>query len=353
MTGYFLKMESRRFEELLLFYDPGTGLKAAIAIHSTALGPALGGTRMWSYPSEEAAIEDVMRLARGMTYKAAAAELSLGGGKGLIMGDPRRDKSEGLFRAYGRCVQKLQGRFFTGEDMGIDEKDLDWMRLETAYAIGGSVSGSPSPFTAYGVLQGIKACAAEVYGSPSLKGMTVAVQGLGGVGGCLCQYLSNEGAKLIVTDLDPARVKTVVELWGSRAVSPDQIYAQECDIFAPCGGGAVINPQTIPLLKCRIVAGAANNVLLTEDCAAALQQLGILYAPDFVINAGGLVFVDSIRRGVTDAAGIRQAVARIEGRLQALFKRAREERITPAAAADLMAEERIRHDGALTQSARV
>jgi leucine dehydrogenase len=351
MDGYFSLIERGGHEALLLFSDPAAGLKAAVGIHSTARGPALGGTRMWPYPSEKEAIEDVLRLSRAMTYKAAGAELDLGGGKGVIMGDPRRDKSEKLLRAYGRFVQTLQGRFVTAEDMGIKESDLAVMRLETAYVIGGDDFHSPSPFTAYGVWQGIKACAAEVYGSSTLNGLVIAVQGVGGVGECLCQYLANDGAKLIVTDLDPARVQSMVELWGGRAVRPEEIYDQDCDIFAPCAGGSVINPETLGRLKCRIVAGAANNVLQDEAAGLALQQRGILYAPDYVINAGGLISVETHRRGTGDPAAIRQVIARIEGRLRTLFKRARDEQITPAAAADLIAEDWIRRGTAAPQSA--
>lgn len=352
MTGYFSRMESQEFEEIILFHDRESGLKAVVALHNTVAGPALGGTRMWTYPSEEAAIEDVMRLARGMTYKAAAAELPLGGGKGVIIGDHRREKNEALLKAYARCVNKIGGRFITAEDMGIDEDDLDVMRSETSYILGGSEFGSPSPFTAYGVWCGIKACVAEVYGSPSLAGLTVAIQGVGGVGGCLCQYLANDGARLVVTDLDPEKVKTVVELWGARAVAPAEIYDQECDIFTPCGEGAIINEATLPRLKCRIVAGSANNVLKDGAAGEELRRRGILYAPDYVINAGGLIFVDANRRGITDPAAIRQIIARIETRLATLFKRAAELNETPESLADRTAEERFRGGADTAHSSR-
>jgi len=334
-------MEKQGFEELLFAHDASTGLKAVIAIHSTILGPALGGTRMWPYPTEEAAVNDVMRLARGMTYKAAMADRDLGGGKAVIIGDPCRDKSEKLLRAYGRFVDKLGGRYITAEDMGIGEKDLDWVRQETAHVLGDSSQGSPSPFTAYGVWRGIKASARDALGSDSLEGLTVAVQGLGGVGSRLCEYLAGEGARLIVADLDPEKVKGAVSRWAAKAVAPEEIHARECDIFAPCAAGGIINELTIPQLKCRIVAGAANNVLQDRACGAGLMNRGILYAPDYVINAGGLIYVDSIRLGLKDPDEIRRVVGRIEQRLTHIFKRSAAEKQPPEVVADLMAEERL------------
>jgi len=296
---------------------------------------------MWPYPAEEAAVEDAMRLARGMTYKAAMADRNLGGGKAVILGDPCRHKSERLLRAYGRFVDKLGGRYITAEDMGIGEKDLDWVRQETAHVLGDSSQGSPSPFTAYGVWRGIKASARAALGSDSLRGLTVAVQGLGNVGGKLCAYLAREGARLIVADLDPEKVKEAVSRWPAKAVAPEEIYAQECDIFAPCAAGGVINEKTLPQLKCRIVAGSANNVLQDRAWGAELMKRGILYAPDYVINAGGLIYVDSMRLGLKDPAEIRRVVGRIEDRLAQIFKRSAAESLPPEAVADLMAEERL------------
>lgn len=348
MPGYFEKMEAGGFEDLILLHDSATGLKGLIAIHSTVLGPALGGTRMWTYPSEEAAVEDVMRLARGMSYKAATAELPVGGGKGLIIGDPNRDKCEALFRSYGCCVEKLRGRFITAVDMGINENDLDCMRRETSFVMGGTEFGSPSPFTAYGVWRGIKACAEEAFGSPSLEGLVVAVQGVGGVGEHLCRYLAGDGARLVVTDLDPAKADQAAGLYGAEKVKPEEIYSRECDIFAPCAGGAVINETTAPQLRCRIVAGPANNVLKDEQSGAILQERGILYAPDYVINAGGLIFVQLNRQGFSDEVEIRRVVARIEGRLKRIFKTVREKQLLPQAVADLLAGEYIRSRSALT-----
>ncbi len=341
MSGYLAKMEDKGFEELVLLHDSATGLKGAIAIHSTARGPALGGTRMWTYPSEEEAVDDVMCLACGMSYKAAAAELPLGGGKGVIIGDPGRDKCEDLFSCYGRFVEQLSGRFITAADMGIEECDLDCIRKETRYVVGGTEIGSPSPITAYGVWKGIKACAEEVYGSPSLEGKLIAVQGVGSVGSALCEHLAQEGARLLVSDLDQGRVKQAVSRFGATAVDPDQIIFQDCDIFSPCGIGGVINEKTISHLKCKIVAGAANNVIKEEGLGAALKERGILYAPDYFINAGGLIFVEMSRQGVRDQGKIKQLVDRIEGRLKELFRRAREQNLLPEEVADIYAEERL------------
>lgn len=342
MSGYLARMAEQGFEELVLFHDAETGLKATIAIHSTARGPALGGTRMWVYPNEEAAIEDVMCLARGMSYKSAAAELPIGGGKGVIIGDPGRDKSEALFRAYGRFVEKLNGRFITAADMGIEEHDLDCIHLETRHVVGGAVLGSPSPLTAYGTLKGIKACVEEVFGSPNLEGLIVAVQGVGSVGMALCKNLTEEGALLIVTDFDQKKVREAVECWNAKAVAPDEIYAQKCDIFAPCGGGGAVNRESLLQLQCRIVAGAANNVLKEKELGAALKERGILYAPDYIINAGGIIFVEFSRQGEKNLEKIKTVIDRIEERMKEIFRRSREQNLLPEEVADLIAEEKLR-----------
>ncbi len=341
MSGYLKKMAEQDFEEVVLVQDRETGLKAAIAIHSTARGPALGGTRMWVYPSEYEAVEDAMNLARGMSYKSAAAELPLGGGKGVIIGDPCSDKCEALFRAYGRFVDRMNGRFITAADMGVGEDDLDCILAETDHVIGGRSLGSPSPYTAFGVWKGIKACAEEVYGSPELKGLCIAVQGIGSVGQALCQHLADEGANLIVADLDQAKIDMAALKWGAKVVGPDQIFDQKCDIFAPCGGGGAINEDSLPLLKCRIVAGAANNILKEERFGAVLHDRGILYAPDYIINAGGIIFVEYSRQGVKDTVEIKNEISRIEGRLKELFRRSREQKRLPEEIADIIAEEKL------------
>ncbi len=341
MSGYLAKMKERQFEELIFFYDKSTGLKAAIAIHSTARGPALGGTRMWTYANEEEAIDDVMWLARGMSYKNAVAELPLGGGKGLIIGDPGKDKCEDLFYCYGRFVEKLNGRFITAADMGTNEQDLDCVSRETKHVVGGSEVGSPSPFTAYGVWQGIKACAEEVYGSPNLNGKTVALQGIGSVGSALCQHLADEGVNLLISDLDQDKVKKAVKLWNARAVSVDSIHAQKCDIFSPCGAGGAINSKIIDQLQCSIVAGAANNIIKEDELGAVLNNNNILYAPDYVINAGGIIFCEMNRQGVRNGEEIKTVVSRIYDRLKGIFSRAREENLLPEQMADIVAEEKL------------
>lgn len=246
----FRYMEQYDYEQLVFCQDKQSGLKAIIAIHDTTLGPALGGTRMWTYESEEAAIEDALRLARGMTYKNAAAGLNLGGGKTVIIGDPRKDKNEEMFRAFGRYIQGLNGRYITAEDVGTTVEDMDIIHDETDFVTGISPafgsSGNPSPVTAYGVYKGMKAAAKAAFGTDSLEGKTVAVQGVGNVAYNLCRHLHEEGAKLIVTDINKEAVERAVAEFGARAVDPDDIYSQECDIYAPCALGATINDDTIP-----------------------------------------------------------------------------------------------------------
>lgn len=342
MSGYLARMAEQGFEELALVCDAAAGLKAVIAIHSTARGPALGGTRMWIYPNEEAAIEDVMCLARGMSYKSAAAELPLGGGKGVIIGDPCRDKSEALFRAYGRFVNRFNGKFITAADMGTEEHDLDSIRMETEHVIGGSALGSPSPFTAYGVWKGIKACTEEVFGSTSLEGLTVAVQGVGSVGMALCKNLADDGALLIVTDLDQEKAKRAAELFNAKIADKDKIITQKCDIFAPCAAGGAVNRDNVSQMRCRIVAGAANNVLKEADTGLVLQDRGILYAPDYIINAGGLTFVELNRQGIMNPDEIMAVIDRIEDRLKLIFYRARKDNLRPEVVADLFAEEKLK-----------
>ena len=288
-------MQQYGHEQLVLCHDHASGLRGIIAIHNTVLGPALGGLRMWNYASEEEAILDALRLARGMTYKNSVAGLHLGGGKSVIIGDARKDKNEAMLRAFGRYVQSLNGRYITAEDVGIGTADIEHVRVETDYAAGIPVpsggSGDPSPFTALGVFRGILACAQEKWGSTDLQGKTVAVQGLGHVGYYLCKHLHEAGAKLIVTDLYEDQVRRLVAELGATAVTTDAIYSVACDIFSPNALGAVINDDTIPVLKATIVAGAANNQLKEDRHGDRLMELGILYAPDYVINAGGVINV--------------------------------------------------------------
>lgn len=338
------------YEQLLMCYDSTSGLRAVICIHDTTLGPALGGTRMWPYTSEDDAILDALRLARGMTYKAAAAGLNLGGGKAVIIGDSRHGKSEELFRAFGRYVQTLNGRYITAEDVGTSVQDMDWIHVETKFVTGVSTaygaSGDPSPFTARGVWRGMKAAAKEAFGSDSLAGKRVAVQGLGHVGYYLCGYLHGEGAELIVTDLNADNVKNVVEEFGAKAVAPEDIYGVEADIFAPCALGAVINDYTLPQFKFKVIAGAANNVLQEERHGEELHARSIVYAPDYVINAGGLINVADELAGYNYERALNK-VETIYDNISKVFAIAKRDNIPSNRAADRMAEERIKRMGTI------
>jgi leucine dehydrogenase len=334
----------KEYEQIVFCHDPPSGLRAIVAIHSTALGPALGGTRFFPFRSEDEALRDVLRLARGMTYKAAAAGLDLGGGKAVIIGDPRRDKSEELLRAYGRFIESLGGRYITAEDVGTFREDMDVLRRETRWVTGVSKrlggSGDPSPVTASGVFHGLRACAEEALRTSSLEGVRVVVQGTGKVGFHLVKHLVEAGAVVTVADVDVDAVARAVSEFGVDTVEPDKAHAQECDILAPCALGAVIRDDTLPELKCAVVAGAANNQLERPEHGDALAELGILYAPDFVINAGGLINVAEELIGYDRE----RAMKKVEGiyrTLRETFRRAQLDGVTPAAAANRLAEERI------------
>ena len=333
------------YEQVVYCSDDQSGLRAIVAIHSTALGPALGGTRFYPYRTEEQALVDVLRLAKGMTYKAAAAGLDLGGGKAVIIGDPKRTKNEELLRAYGRFVETLGGRYITAEDVGTALEDMDVVRRETRWVTGCSHtyggSGDPSPVTAYGVTQGMRACLVEAFGDPDLKGRTVAVQGVGKVGNALCGYLVEQGAKVTIGDVDVDNLGKAVSAYGVETVPIEEIHKLDVDIFAPCALGGVINDDTISELGCKIIAGSANNQLAREQHGEKLRDLGILYAPDFVINAGGLMNVEDELRGYD----VDRAMKRVEGiykQLQHIFTVAREKNLSTARAAEEYAEERIR-----------
>jgi leucine dehydrogenase len=283
-------------EQVVYCHDEATGLKAIIGIHNTVLGPALGGTRMWNYASEEEALIDVLRLSRGMTFKAAISGLNLGGGKAVIIGDVKKLKSEAFLRRFGRFVESLGGRYVTAEDVNMKTKDMEYIGMETSHVTGLPESmgggGDPSPVTAYGTYLGMKASAKKAYGNDSLSGKKVSVQGVGQVGGYLVEYLSKEGAEVFVTDISEERLKYVSSEFGAKVVGQDEIYDLAVDIYAPCALGATINNNTISRLKCQIIAGAANNQLEDEKThAEMLMQKGIIYAPDFLINAGGLINV--------------------------------------------------------------
>ncbi|SDW54657.1 leucine dehydrogenase [Marininema mesophilum] len=332
------------YEQLIFCQDQNSGLKAIIAIHDTTLGPALGGTRMWTYASEEGAIVDALRLARGMTYKNAAAGLNLGGGKTVIIGDPKTEKNEAMFRAFGRFIQGLNGRYITAEDVGTTVEDMDIIHEETRYVTGISPefgsSGNPSPVTAYGCYMGMKAAAKEAFDDDSLEGRTVAVQGVGSVAYHLCKYLHDEGAKLIVTDINQENLARAVNDFDAETVDPDNIYDVECDIYSPCALGAVINDDTVHRLKCKVIAGSANNQLKENEHGDILQEKGIFYAPDYVINSGGVINVADELIGYNRDRAMRR-VEGIYGTISRVFEIAKRDNIPSYLAADRMAEERI------------
>ena len=328
-------------EQLLFCHEPNIGYRGLIAIHNTTLGPALGGTRFWKYESEEAAVIDALRLARGMTYKAAVAGLGLGGGKSVILADGRGIDREALFRAHGRFVESLKGRYITAEDVGTSPADMDYIYLETRHVVGlQGKSGDPSPVTAMGVYQGVKASAGWKLGSEDLTGRTIAVQGCGHVGYYLCKYLSEEGAKLVVTDIAKDKMERVADEFRAKTVKPDDIVGVEADIFAPCALGAVVNDTTLPRLKVQVIAGGANNVLAEPRHGDELEQRGILYAPDYVINAGGLINVNAELMGWPADRALRKA-AEIHDTMLAVFELAKSEQLPTYVAADRLAEKRI------------
>ncbi len=334
------------YERVVRCEDPPSGLKAMIAVHNTALGPALGGMRMWPYRSWDEASFDVLRLAKGMTYKSAVADTGLGGGKSVILGNPKTDKSEALFRAMGRLIESLGGKYITAEDVGTTVEDMVAVRKETRWVTGlprnlGS-SGDPSPWTALGVFRGQKACLEEVFGNGDFAGRTVAIQGLGHVGVYLAEHLHAAGARIVVCDVAPERVKEAATRFGAQVTSPDAIYDVPCDIFAPCALGAILHDETLRRLRTKIIAGAANNVLLREEHGDRLREMGVLYAPDYVINAGGIINVSiEIEPGGYDEARSRRKVENIYEALKTVFRMSRERNISTNRASNLLAEERL------------
>ncbi len=341
----FEYMEKYGYEQLVFFHDEATGLKGITCIHNTQLGPSLGGTRLWNYDNEEEATIDVLRLARGMTFKAAAAGLNLGGGKTVLIGDAEKVKSEAYFRGLGRYVQTLNGRYITAEDINVGTKDLDFVNMETDYVVGlAHKSGNPSPKTALGVFHGIRASLKEVFGSSKIEGKTFAVQGAGQTGDFLIGYLREAKAKKIYyTEVNEKHIKKINEKYPDvEFVEPDDIYGLDVDVFAPCALGAVINDKTIKQLKCKIVAGTANNVPEDEEKhSQALKDKGILYAPDFVINAGGLINVYHEIQGYNEANADNDIV-KIYDRLISIYEIARENDVHTQQAALMFAEERIK-----------
>jgi len=350
----FEMMEDKEHEQVVFFSDKKSGLRAIVAIHNTTLGPALGGCRMYPYESTEQALHDVLRLSRGMTYKAAVAGLNLGGGKSVIIGDPKKHKNEILLRAFGRFIQGLGGRYITAEDVGTSVPDMEFVRMETKYvtgisrALGGS--GDPSPVTALGTYRGMKACAEMAFKTESLRGLRVAVQGLGHVGYYLARHLHDEGAKLIVNDVDMERMRRVVSDFGATMVEADKIYSADADIFAPCALGAIVNDQTIPQFKFKVIAGAANNQLADETKhGKMLMDRGIIYAPDYVINAGGLINVYNELEGYNQEKALSQAKG-VYDIVKGVLDLAEREKIPTYVASNRIAEERILNVGRIRQT---
>jgi leucine dehydrogenase len=336
-------------EQVAFFNDDETGLRAIIAVHNTNLGPALGGVRMWPYASDDEAVRDVLRLSRGMTYKSALAGLPFGGGKSVIIGDPHHHKSDALMRAMGRCVDKLAGRYIAAEDSGTSVDDLRHMATQTEHVVGivdksttagESRSGDPSPATARGVFVGLQAAVRHKFGRDDLEGTSVAVQGVGNVGLRLVQYLHDAGARCWISDTHAARVECVADETGATPVAAGDILGLEVDVFAPCALGAVLNSDSISALRARVVAGAANNQLQHSAHGATLLRAGILYAPDYVINAGGVIDVAFERTGYD----LERVVARVEGiasSLREIFQRSDHEQRPTSEVADDVARERF------------
>jgi leucine dehydrogenase len=347
MESIFGYMEKYDYENLFLCQDKALDFKAVIAIHDTTLGPATGGCRMWQYDSEMDAIEDALRLARGMTYKYAAAGVNLGGGKAVIIGDPKCKDREPIFRALGKFITRLRGKYITGEDVGTNLRDMEYIRMETEYVVtlptylGGA--GDIAPMTAFGVIRAIQACCKRVYGSDSLEGKKVAVQGLGAVGHNVVEQLNEHGGKMVVSDIDPGRVEAMVVNHGVEKVDPDAIYDVDCDIFCPCALGGIINDETLDCLKCKIICGSANNQLKDERHGRLLEKKGVVYAPDYIANSGGTIY-DTDRLGVGGVSHERgrEKVSRIYQNMERVFEIADRDKIPTYLAADRMAEERIR-----------
>ncbi len=334
------------YEKVVKCEDPESGLRAVISVHDTTLGPALGGLRMWPYGSWDDAIFDVLRLSKGMTYKSAVADTGLGGGKSVIIGNSKTDKSEALFRAMGRFVDSLGGTYITAEDVGTSVEDMVNVRKETKYCTGlpkdmGS-SGDPSPWTALGTFLGIKAGLEEVYGDADFANRTVAIQGCGHVGMYLADLLHEQGANMIFADITPERAQALADKTGGSVGDPATILEVECDVLAPCALGAVVNDETLPNFRTKVIAGAANNVLLREEHGQRLKEAGILYAPDYVINAGGIINVSIEVEGEYDEDKSRAKVENIYNALKRIFEISKTEDIPTNEAANRLAQERLK-----------
>lgn len=342
----FSQLESHEHEQVAFCHDPSLGLKAIIAIHDTSLGPAIGGTRLWPYKQEQEAISDVLRLSRGMTYKSALAGLNIGGGKAVIIGHPSQ-KNEFFLRRYGNFVHSLGGRYWTAEDVNMSTSDMEYIRMETPHVLGMPLemggSGDPSPMTAYGVLIGIKAAAKHTYGSDSLQGKRIVVQGAGHVGSSLVGQLLAEGAKVSVSDINDDKLRAIIAKHPSvEIISPDEIPNADADIFSPCALGGILNPETIPQFKYNIIAGAANNQL--EDEIRDGQQIyerGILYIPDFMINAGGIINVYYEYHRMYEKKLAMHHIEKSYETITNVVRRAEEEQITTHQAALNLAQQRL------------
>ena len=342
----FERIGADDYEQVVFCHDRRSGLRAIVAVHSTRLGPALGGTRFYPYPSEAEGLEDVLRLARGMTYKAAAAGLDLGGGKAVIFGDPTRDKTEALLRAYARHVDALGGRYLTAEDVGTTQDDMDLIRRETRFVTGASPelggSGDPSAATAYGVVWAMKAVANRLWGDTSLAGRHVALAGVGKVGRVLLRHLVEERARVTAADVSPAAVEWAAAEYGAEAAPVEKIHAVDCDIYAPCALGGILSADTIPELRCAAVVGSANNQLADASAGGHLARAGVLYAPDFVVNAGGLINIaEELAPGGYRPDRALTAVRRVFDNVTSVLQAAEVDRVTTAEAADRRAEQRI------------
>ena len=342
-------------EQILYGFDKVSGLQTIIAIHSTALGPALGGTRFFPYESEDDALEDVLRLSKGMTYKAAVAGLDLGGGKAVIIGDPKTDNSERLLRAYGRVVDSLQGRYITAEDVGTTTSDIDIVRRETEWAVGTSIAeggaGDPSPITARGLYAATRAICQRLWGNPEVRGRRFAVQGIGKVGSAFVQLLVENRAEVIISDTDEAVVDFAVETYGVKSLEPEEILNVDCDILSPCALGASINEETVPNLNCQAIVGCANNQLAMNEDAARLVDRDIIYAPDFVVNAGGLINVYDELLGYSRTRALHRVDAIYDTTIK-ILETAESLGVTPNEAAIKVAEERIQTIGDLRRFRR-
>ena len=341
----FELMKDLEHEQVVFCHDPKSNLKAIIAIHNTTLGPALGGTRMWNYATDDEAVVDALRLSRGMSYKAAISGLNLGGGKAVIIGDPAI-KSEALWRRYGKFVNSLNGKYITAEDVNTSATDMEYIHLETKHVTGipeyMGGSGDPSPFTAYGVFVGMKACAHKHWGNDSLSGKKVMVQGVGHVGQYLVGHLVEAGAKVYITDINQERIKETIDKYKVEYVEPSKMLDMELDVYAPCALGATVNSDTIPMLKCPIIAGAANNQLAVEkEHGRQLIEKGIIYAPDFLINAGGLINVAAEADGSYNREKVTKDVEKIYGRILDIFALSETDNITTQEAAMKIAQKRI------------